>query len=266
MKLFRRRQQANTNEIIHQDDTLKLTVPCSSSSFFGSDPSIQYMEADDIFRIIQGKRWNDLITLLRSKSREDISKIKDSTNLNLLGMALGSQAPANVVELILQLNPQSVMERDNFGAVPLHVGCLNGISVEAMKTIFKYDGGGQSAHIADNDNRTALHHAVEFSCLTILKYREDDSSSISLVYEASIEVIEELLNIAPDTVHIITTRGDCPLDIPHEFKMKLKNANEKDDDPKIDEIYCLMKETSIEIYRKCKKRWERAGFDTNATC
>ena len=263
MNLFLRLPQSNANKTTVQDDALKTTVPTTSISS-GQNSSIRETEVDYVSRIIQARRWDDLTRLLRSRSRKEISKVKDSTNLNLLGMALGSQAPANVVELILQLNPQSVLERDDFGAVPLHLGCLNGISVEVMKILFKYDGGGQSAHVADNDNRTALHHAVEFTCLTILQLHEDDSSSLSLVYEASTEVVEELLNIAPENVHVITTRGDCPLDIPHEFKIKLNNKNE-DKDPKIDEIYNLLKEASLEIYRSCKKSWEMAGFDTNSS-
>lgn len=193
--------------------------------------------------------------LLQSKWGKEISNIKDSTNLNILGLALGRRAPLDVISLILEINPGLILERDNFGAVPLHLGCLNGISVEAMNMIFEHDEG-QSARIRDNDNRTALHHAVEFSCKSIVNY--DDSSSASIIYEESLEVVEELLQVAPEAVHFVTSRGDCPLDIPHQIKAKHDIA----EDLKIDEIYYLMKEASIEIYRGWREKWEEEGYDT----
>ena len=210
-----------------------------------------------ILRLIEGGNWNALMKLLRSKWGIEVSNIKDSTNLNMLGLALGRRAPLDVISLILEINPGLILERDDFGAVPLHLGCLNGISVEAMNCVFQHDDG-QSARIRDNDNRTALHHAVEFCCKSIVDY--DDTSSASIIYEESLEVVEELLQVAPETVLFVSSRGDCPLDIPHEIKAKHNIA----EDPKIDEIYYLMKEASIEIYRGRRAKWEESGYDTGA--
>ncbi len=205
--------------------------------------------------MIQSGDWDKVRKLLNSKMGKEVTYLRDSTNLNILGIALGSRAPLDVAALILNLNPNLVLERDMYGAVPLHIGCLNGISVDVVKLILELDGG-QSSHIPDNDNRTALHHAVEFSCKTVSTF--DDSSSMSIMYEESVEVIEHLLSIAPETVHFVTSRGDCPLDIPHEFRVKLNLT----DDARLDEIYYLMKETSIELYRGLKKEWELFGYNT----
>jgi ankyrin repeat protein len=207
----------------------------------------------EIFKLVEDGLWNKVRKKLNSRAGKKISKLKDETELNLLGVALGSRAPNDIVKLIISLNPDSILSKDLYGAMPLHLGCLNGISPDIVQMIFDLDGG-QSARIPDKDNRTALHHAVEFACMLS---NADDSSILSIAFEESIEIIELLLSVAPETVLFTTLGGHSPLDIPQIIKGR-RNLDEHDN---LDEIYRLLKEASIKFYKTQKEIWERNGND-----
>jgi len=211
-------------------------------------------EKEHFFASIENGDWNFVRRKLKSRMGKKICLWKDNSNLSLLGMVLGSRAPIDIIEHVIKLNPDAVLSKDVFGAMPLHLGCLNGISPQVVETIFDIDGG-HSARVLDQDNRTALHHAVEYACLLP---RNEDSSLISIVCEQSIETIELILSVAPETVHYMTLRGDTPLDIPHEIKMKRNDV----DDTHIEEVYRILKATSIEVYQSQKQKWEANGYDT----
>lgn len=250
--MFGRRKRSKTDKSKMGNLKVRSRSTTSINNNSGGNLDTQKKEVK-IFSLIKSGNWPLMTNLLRSNIGREITTAKDKTDLNVLGAALGSRAPTDVIALILELNPNLVTERDSYGAVPLHLGCLNGISPEVMNLIFQYDGG-KSAHIPDSDNRTALHHAVEFSCKITM---HDDSSVVSMMYEESIEIIEQLLSIAPETVLYVTSRGDCPLDIPHEFKIKYVDKKEYN----FDEIYSIIKEASIELYREMKTKWELAGYN-----
>ena len=219
-----------------------------------STPLPATIEEEKIFALIESGSWDKVRKKLNTKNGKKISKMTDGTGLSILGMALGSSAPIDIVELTLNLNPDAALSKDVFGAMPLHLGCLNGISVAVIQMIIDVDGG-HSARVPDKDNRTALHHAVEYACLLP---NVEDSSVMSLAFEESLETIELLISVAPETVHFTTSRGDAPLDIPQLVKIKRK-VNE---DSRLDEIYQLLKATSIDTFRQSKEIWERNGYDT----
>lgn len=206
-------------------------------------------EQQEMFNLIEEEEWDPVLMALRSRRGKQISTWRDKTGLTLLGLALGSRAPKEIVQLLLHLNPDAVLSRDSYGAMPLHLGCLNGIAAESIQMIIEIDGG-LSARAPDNDNRTALHHTVELCCILALKL--DDASELSVAYEQSIEALELILSVAPETVHVITNSGDTPLDIPQLIRLR-RNV---DENVYLDEIYRLLKETSIEIYQKNKLIWE----------
>lgn len=221
----------------------------------GGDTMIK--EKMEIFLMVRSRNWNRVRKALRSGRGKILCSYKDDTNLNILGMTLGLRPPTEIVELILSINPNLVHEPDDHGALPLHLGCLNGISMEVFQLVTA-GSGSKAARAQDIDNRTALHHAVEYICLLSKCDDSNNSSLISIMYEESIEVIENLLSMVPEAVHCVTVTGDCPLDIPHIFKVKWGCI----ENPRLDEVYRLLKATSIELYHISKKRWEREGYDT----
>lgn len=238
------------NKNVEPADHNHATLSASQTSFSNAS------DIGRMFSLIRNAKWDEVRKKLNSSKGKDWSRVVDESGLSLLGMALGSQTPRDIVELILLLNPGSVYYRDKFGALPLHVGCLNGISSDVVQMIIDIDDG-YSARVADSDNRTALHHAVEFSCI-MLSFKSEDSTEMSLLYEESINIIELLLSVAPETVHVLTTSGDSPLDITHIFMLRLNKTEES----RIHEIYRLLKETSIAVYLENKRHWE-GGISTD---
>ena len=221
---------------------------------------ITMRQKTDVIRWINERKWESLLKLLRSKKGKKICLLKDSTELNILGMALGSRPPSDVIALILNLNPALVHQPDENGAFPLHIGCLNGISVDNLLQIVKV-GSNKITRAQDSRHHTVLHHAVEYSC-TMSKKNSIHSSLISIMYEESVEVIEHLLSMAPETIHYSNDTGVTPLDIPHTYKTR---GYEEHYSSRLDEVYRLLKETSIEQYKIRKRMWEEVGYNTEVT-
>ncbi len=227
-------------------------------------PLIKYLTSSppssaSIFTLMKYGKWRGVRKIMQSPSGGNYVKSdKNSSNQNILGMALTRRAPCDIVALILRVNPHLVQEQDVSGAVPLHLGCLNGISVETMNMIFEVDGG-KSARTMDNNHQTALHNAVLHSCGLILSLPFPGFASLDwpIKYKASVQVIKHLLSIAPETVHFISTDGHCPLDILHEFRNDYDLSDEQE--YRIDELYFVIKTKSIEVYRNRKKGWELEG-------
>lgn len=209
------------------------------------------------FYLIRSRSWDHVLKALASSRGKIICTYKDSSNLNILGMVLGLRPPTGIVELILSHNPELIHEPDCHGVLPMHIGCLNGISIEIFNLLITI-GGGRSLSARDKGNRTVLHHAVEYVCLISRCDDSNDSSLISIMYEEGIEVMEQLLSMIPEAVHCISESGDSPLDIPHIFQVKWSCTQ----NARLDEIYRLLKATSIELYQKSRLAWERNGYDT----
>jgi hypothetical protein len=258
-------KESKNIEPAHYNETT-LSVPqtdisnnASDIQSFGEGFRASSYKLKQMSSLILNEKWDEVRLKLKSSHGKDWTRVVDESGLCLLGMLLGSQAPKDIVELIILLNPGSIYCRDKFGALPLHIGCLNGISSEVVQMIINIDNG-YSARVVDEDNRTALHHAVELSC--ILSCKTEDSTQISLLYEESINIIEILLSIAPENVHVMSTKsGDTPLDIPQKFILRRKDMQES----QIYEIYRLLKETSVALYLMNKRRWEEGFADSKET-
>lgn len=215
---------------------------------------ISSLEGILMFKLVESGDWDEFRRQLMSRRGKKISNLHDETGLPILSLALGNRAPKDVVELIITLNPKSVFSKDKFGAMPLHIGCLNGISPEMVHKIIEIDGG-LSVRTADGDRRTPLHHAVEYAC--ILPLNICDSSILSIAFEQSMLTIEALVGSSPETVLALNVNNETPLDIPQLVKLKRNTET----DSQLDEVYNLLKETSIELYKKIKAYWESKGFD-----
>ena len=180
---------------------------------------------------------------------------------------MSSFAPLDVIQLLLHHDPEATMRIDNFGATPLHIACLNGTSPEIVKFIVEHDKGS-SARILDNDDYSVLHHAVEYICLLIEKrmtFSSDSSLSIQTEHNAYMEIIQCLCYVVPEMVLQATKdSGDTPLDI---AQIILSRQNEYSRHCKrIEEVYKILKKTSINLYSQKKKNWECIGYDKKKNC
>jgi len=222
--------------------------------------------------LVQRGKWDVLIKELKKKSNEKISReVRDASGLSLLGVALASDAPANVVEAILNVVPESTGIVDVYGATPLHLACLNGTTYEIVSLILSHDNGS-SARILDHENYTALHHAVEYACMMIKsRYINEtdygsyeDMSSLESIEEELDEykkIVEILCQKVPEQVHVLNKdNDDAPLDIPNVVLYKIGNNLPVKGRERMRDMHRILKTTSIAEYQRKKKQWERNGF------
>lgn len=195
----------------------------------------------------------------------DCCRQQDKTGLTPLGLAVSSFAPFDVIESMLKAYPESATIVDLYGATPLHIACLNGTTPDVVRLFLQYDQG-KSVRIVDNQNYTVLHHAVEYACLLIQKrYNspEFDMDNISIATECDnySEIIQLLCNLYPEMIHFTTyDNNDSPLDIPQVLLSNIDPLRPKNQEiiRRMNEIYDLLKRTSIYVYKNQKKFWEES--------
>jgi hypothetical protein len=204
-------------------------------------------EAPKLFNLVEKRKWRKVRRLLKSSKGAELCRETDDTGLSCLGVALGFQAPLEIIKLMTSVMPELIDCRDSFGAGCLHIACLNGSSLEAVDYLLE-----NYTHLAtstDNDQRVPLHHAVEFACQCT---DEEDS-------EFYLELIETLYNADSATIHNNDKSGDSPLDLIQMFKM----TSDDSDHARLDEIYRLVRKFSIREYVKQKEKWEMEGYNTD---
>ena len=70
-----------------------------------------------LFRLVEAQKWNKLRKVINRKGK-DASKERDGSGLSLLGMALGFNAPIDIIKLILDMDRSQASATDLFGATP----------------------------------------------------------------------------------------------------------------------------------------------------
>jgi hypothetical protein len=231
------------------------------------------------FKYARRGRWRTLDKMLQSDSGELICSMQDSSGLSLLSIAVISTPPLETLNLILRLNPSATLEPDKFGVVPIALACMNGASSEVVQTLLEHDNG-MGATVPDSDKRVALHHAVEQAARISIKeltedqskavfdsfaFSEDSECSTKLSTSASstidlsndAEVLQLLCEAAPEMVHFASSNGDTPLDVMHIVRGRCKTEAQQ---TMVEYLYySILRKTSIELYKKCKKEWEEYG-------
>lgn len=217
----------------------------------------------DFFKLIEKGKWDKVRRLLRSNTA-GYSRLVDRTGLSALAVSVSSYGPLDIVKTIIEANPESSSLVDQYGASPLHIACLNGTNVDVFRLIMEYDKS-QTAGTPDNNNYTVLHHAVEHVCILIEnRYFGQDQvmggseQSIESEHEDYLEIIRTLCQKYPETVHIATNdNGDTPLDIPQIIMMRRNDRSGSHHNKRLMEVYQLLKEASIRVYREKKTKWEK---------
>lgn len=182
--------------------------------------------------------------MLKSSKGFDLCQEKDSSNLTCLALALGHNAPIEVIQGIISIDASLPITADMFGASALHVACLNGSSIEGIRLIASQYK--ELLTTVDYDERGPLHHAVEFAC---------QSGDEHYSYE---DVIEFLCTQAPEMVSKHDKSGDSPIDLVQLVKIDITERSKEY--ARLHRIYSILRKTSINLYRENKKRWELEGF------
>ena len=86
-----------------------------------------------------------------------------STEKNILSLALVLKAPAEVIESILQIEPQLSLLANSHGLLPLHIACACGLEYAIVRMLLKHDHG-RTAYKVDKHRRTPIHHLAHYVC------------------------------------------------------------------------------------------------------
>ncbi len=83
-----------------------------------------------------------------------------------------------------------------------------------------------------------------------------DVTSIQPDLDVYLEIIQILCKMAPEMVHCMTKEEDTPLDVPHI--MMLRDISSKPEfEERLLQVYQILKQTSINVYKEQKRIWER---------
>ena len=203
-----------------------------------------------LFQYVVRRNWKKLCRLLKRKKGDYIEscKARDSTGLSLFCFAIASGAPNDVLDTILKIDPKQSHSADCFGATPLHIACLNGAPVRAIKYLIKIRG--ELVKAQDIDLRVPLHHAVE--CLV-----RDEIS-----FHDGIECIQRLCDADSTLIHSTDKYSDSPIDL-LQGAISLMNIRQNKRYDALYKLYNFLTELSIKEHKRKKLFWESQGYDTS---
>ena len=199
------------------------------------------------------KQWRDIRKKLQSKKGSQLVEATGCYGITTLALALGHNAPLDIIELILDLDPSLAEQKDVLGASPLHIACLNGAPVPSIKLLIE-----RYPHLVedkDSDQRTPLHHAVEFICRLD---RNDDYDRVGIY-----DVITMLIDTSPDIIHWTDKHGDSPIDLTHVVMIETDSSSYTEDESifsRVDQLFKFLKRISIRVWLDKKKKWEEDGY------
>lgn len=200
-----------------------------------------------MFRYIEGQKWRKLRKMLKRSNGKDMCRERDDSGLTLVGMALGFEAPLDIIKSIFQLDPSQISATDFFGATPLHVACLNAASLDAIEYLL-VASNNSLAKIRDKDHRIPLHHAVECLCRNEIGFTEGT------------EVIEMLIEADPDAIHAADKHDDSPLDLVQLARMEVYSVSKELS--RLSRLYEYLRQVSVRVYKVKKETWESNRINT----
>ncbi|GFH58570.1 hypothetical protein CTEN210_15046 [Chaetoceros tenuissimus] len=198
-----------------------------------------------LFRLVEAQKWNKLRKMMR-KNEKSVRE-KDGSGLSLLGMALGFDAPIDIIKLILDMDRSQASATDLFGATPLHIACLNGASPETISYLLQSQVGIAQLH--DRDRRIPLHHMVECLCRDEIDFVE------------GLHILKLLTSSYPDGINTTDRCDDTPIDLVQVARMEEDPNSEEYE--RLTNIYRALRAISIIFYRQQKMKWEADGFDSS---
>lgn len=213
---------------------------------------------NEILDLIERQRWRAVRKRLNSKHGRQLAAVKGCHGITTLGLALGFNAPSDILNLIIDLEPTVGLQKDMLGATALHIACLNGSSLESIKIIV--DRYPSLVQARDADLRTPLHHAVEYIC-SLETVPEPDCKTL-------FDVIQYMIDIRPDSIHSVDKNCDSPLDLTHIVMSETENSSYSKDESvyyRVEALYQYLKNISLNVYLDKKMKWESQGYDISSS-
>ncbi len=237
---------------------------------------------------IHQRKWRKVKKALRSSAAAHLCSISDQTGLYALGAAVGYNAPFEIIKAIFDFHPEAAIRPDDYGSLPLHIGCLNGSHPQVIELLLSQENqNNEISSYLDINKQSPLHYAVDFLCgnvnndiippkppqqiahsptsdersksfPSIWLYVNDDFYFDTLIRNA-IAVIELLCTRAPECVCLVNRDGETPIDLIQNKKLLI---TKEENLQVIEYIYQHMNKTATLDYRRRKAKWEEEGYDT----
>jgi hypothetical protein len=205
------------------------------------------------FKAVEKKKWRTLRRILRSRFGRQLCMERETSGLTLLAACAGFDAPVDILQLIFSLDPTQPLAQDDYGAVALHVACLNGSQNSVIE--FLVQSEPRAVLIADIDHRIPLHHALECLCQREVDV-ETGKANIMTLYRSD-----------TTTINFADKNGDTPVDMVQvarnvEYGRQLKSPKDSmttltsENILYLEEIYEFVKSMAVIEYTRKRKLWE----------
>ena len=182
------------------------------------------MPRPEAVRLAEGRRWDELIGLVRGPEGRDRAMERDEYGQLALHEAVFYRAPVEVVRALLDAFPQGAQATCGGGHLALHFALDRGAPMEVVRALL--DAYPQGAQVADSDGCLALHFAasngvpVEVVRALLDAYPEGAQATDSdrrLAFHwaaeagASVEVVCALLDAYPQGAQATDIDGELAL-------------------------------------------------------
>lgn len=249
MESYRKHSHLNQGPIgTHQSNTSSAnsqSTVISSSTLRGAKKQT--------FKAVEKNKWRTLRRILRSRFGRQLCMEREASGLTLLAACAGFNAPVDILQLISSLDPTQSLAQDDYGAVALHIACLNGSKNSVID--FLVQSEPRAVLVADIDNRIPLHHALECLC-----QRDVD-------LETGKANIMNLYNSDTSTIYFADKNGDTPVDmvqVARNFEYGKFQTSTKDSMVTLtsenlvflEEIYDFVGSMAVLEYKRKRQLWE----------
>ncbi len=246
-----------------------------------------------LFRMICKKKWTKVIKFLKTRSGMTQAKQTDSFGNTAISAAVTHQAPMEVIENILLIQPEFSLQVDCYGMIPLHLACQTGASCEVIKALLRQDNGA-GAQAVDLRRKTPLHYSMDYMCNPVKNGNTNGihgspenlhnssltgslsmngtaessgttGSSLSMSadeFQDQLNAIEELVAAAPRVVLCTDSQGRTPIDILQDCKASNRHGPKWE---RADIICEYLRKVSVQVYMEEKAKHEMIGFNEPRT-
>ena len=114
-----------------------------------------------LVKLIVTQKWKEVRRIFQKKHKIVIEEIDQFRNdLSLLSIACSHNAPHDIIEILLAIDPESARMPDAHRMLPLHIACLVGAHSESVGVLLNHYL--QAAKAVDDFDRTPMHYSMQF--------------------------------------------------------------------------------------------------------
>ena len=164
-----------------------------------------------LWQLMAMDNWEKVRQRIRSKTGFREIKKADYSGMTALFRACGFSTPSDIVQYLIDLQPENLTRCSLIGKLPLHEACTYMMSLDIVQLLLKQKKCAKLQVLGqDRSGKTPLHCAVLSACQT------------SCELSTKLQVIETLCRVAPEAINIKDHRGERPINI--AYRLYSRNA------------------------------------------